>query len=100
MNKDSIIALKTTSILSFLILGFSLIGSGCGTSSAVQDEKSAVDSLLVEKWVSHLASDEMKGRRNGSEEMKAAAEWIAGKFREFGLNPPPGHKMYMQEYLP
>ncbi|MBK7134038.1 MAG: M20/M25/M40 family metallo-hydrolase [Bacteroidales bacterium] len=47
----------------------------------------AVTSENLKEWVSFLASDNMMGRRNGSPEMKLAADWIAGKFSESGLKP-------------
>jgi len=50
-------------------------------------QKAAVTSENLREWVSYLASDNMMGRRNGSPEMKIAADWIADKFREMGLRP-------------
>lgn len=52
-----------------------------------QAQQAAVTSENLREWVSYLASDKMMGRRNGSPEMKIAADWIAGKFREMGLKP-------------
>jgi hypothetical protein len=40
----------------------------------------------------------MKGRKNGSKEMKKAAVWLAERFKEYGLLPPPGQNNYFQEY--
>jgi Zn-dependent M28 family amino/carboxypeptidase len=49
-------------------------------------------------WINYLSSDEMRGRANGSPEMKSAADWLSDKFREFGLKPClPGGK-YIQNY--
>jgi acetylornithine deacetylase/succinyl-diaminopimelate desuccinylase-like protein len=41
----------------------------------------------IEKWVYFLASDEMRGRANGSPEMKVAAEYLADIYRNAGLKP-------------
>ena len=49
-------------------------------------------------WVSYLSSDEMKGRKNGSEEIERAAQWLAERFKELGLTPAPGSQSYFQEY--
>ena len=58
------------------------------TSSFAQLEKGlAVNPSELKEWITYLASDEMKGRANGSPEMKTAAYWIAGKFREYGVKP-------------
>src|SRR5262245_7796444 len=37
--------------------------------------------------VSFLASEELKGRGNGSPELERAAEYIAAQFRSYGLEP-------------
>lgn len=47
-------------------------------------------------WVGFLSSDNMKGRQNGSAEMKVAAEWISAKFIEYGLRPMKGN--LIQDY--
>jgi Zn-dependent M28 family amino/carboxypeptidase len=50
-------------------------------------EKNIITGGMVREWVSYLASDQMKGRQNGSPEMAEAAGWIAKRFQENGLNP-------------
>jgi hypothetical protein len=40
--------------------------------------------------VKYLASPELKGRATGSPELEKAAEFIAGKFKSFGLKPADG----------
>lgn len=52
----------------------------------------------LKEWVTYLASDEMKGRRNGSPEMKEAARWIAGKYDDFGLKTLNGSESFLIEY--
>ncbi|MFC2098004.1 M28 family peptidase [Bacteroidota bacterium] len=61
-------------------------------------KKPYVSAKEIESWVSYLASDEMRGRKNGSPEMKKSAEWLAERFKEYGLLPPPGQNNYFQEY--
>ena len=41
----------------------------------------------LKSWIDYLASDEMRGRANGSPEMKLAAAWLSERFKEFGLKP-------------
>jgi Zn-dependent M28 family amino/carboxypeptidase len=77
-----------------LISAFALL-SGFNTSS---NRKVTVSEADLREWISYLASDEMRGRANGSPEMKAAAEWIAGKFSEFGLKPLFADGSYLQNY--
>src|SRR5579883_3167549 len=48
--------------------------------------------------VKYLASPELKGRAAGSPEADKAAEFIAGKYKSFGVNPAPGHG-YLQRFM-
>jgi len=58
------------------------------TDSFAQVKKElAVNPPELKEWITYLASDEMKGRANGSPEMKTAAYWIAAKFAEYGVKP-------------
>ncbi len=52
----------------------------------------------LKEWVSYLASDQMRGRRNGSPEMKVAAAWISEKFSEYGLKPILASGGFIQDY--
>jgi hypothetical protein len=52
----------------------------------------------LKEWVSYLASDQMRGRRNGSPEMKVAATWISDKFSEYGLKPVLASGDFIQDY--
>jgi hypothetical protein len=52
----------------------------------------------LKNWINYLASDEMRGRRNGSAEMVKAATWLSEKFKEFGLKPVTNNGNYLQEY--
>jgi Zn-dependent M28 family amino/carboxypeptidase len=65
----------------------------------IQSEKQTpVKPEEIKEWVSYLASDEMRGRANGSPEMKTAALWIAEKFRENGLLPVSTESGYLLNY--
>jgi hypothetical protein len=48
--------------------------------------------------MNYLAGDQMRGRRNGTPEMKQAAEYIAAYFKEAGLKPAIGDTSWFQEY--
>jgi hypothetical protein len=52
----------------------------------------------LREWVSFLASDEMRGRANGSPEMKIAADWVSKMFSEAGLMPVLPDGAYIQNY--
>ncbi|HEX2976696.1 MAG TPA: M28 family peptidase [Bacteroidales bacterium] len=70
-------------------------------SAAVFAQKSDYPNVITAKnvrsWVSFLASDNMKGRANGSPEMKFAAEDIARHFEFAGLKPL-GKNKFITEY--
>lgn len=50
----------------------------------------------VEGPITFLAADEMRGRDTGSPELDIAANYIASRFREFGLKTPEGAPQYLQ----
>jgi bacterial leucyl aminopeptidase len=79
--------MKRTVLLLFL-LSYHSVGTFC-QGKYITPEK-------LSEWVMFLSSDAMKGRRNGSPEMKVAATWIESKFRESGLLSFPGG--YIQKY--
>jgi len=54
----------------------------------------AIDPSLYLDDVKFLASPELRGRGTGSPELEKAADFIGGKFREFGLKPADGKSFY------
>src|SRR5690349_12572486 len=48
--------------------------------------------------VTYLASDALKGRGDGSPELDQAADYIAAKFREAGLQPAGDNGTYFQNF--
>ena len=50
------------------------------------------------EYLRYLASDEMKGRGNGTPELEEAARYIAELFRDFGLVPAGEEQTYFQEF--
>lgn len=52
----------------------------------------------LKEWITYLASDEMRGRANGSPEMKTAAYWIAGIFAENGVKQIRPDSGFIQNY--
>jgi len=49
-------------------------------------------------YVDKLSSPEYKGRQSGLPGAEAAAEWIAEKFKEFGLEPGGDNQTYFQKF--
>lgn len=77
----------------FLLIILSLL-----SPDIMSQGKQVVTASDLEEWVSYLSSDEMKGRANGSPEMKTAADWIASRFRENSVKPAYGDRGYLQNY--
>jgi hypothetical protein len=81
--------MKRTVLL--LILGIYISGSTYCQENYITPEK-------LREYVMFLSSDAMKGRGNGSPEMRVAASWIESKFRESGLLSFPALQGYIQKY--
>jgi hypothetical protein len=57
----------------------------------------SIDPNVYLDEVKYLASQEMRGRATGSPELEKAAEYLAGKYRSFGLQPVVGAS-YLQPF--
>ena len=60
-------------------------------------QTASVDPTLYVDDVKFLASPELRGRASGSKELEKAAHFLAGKYREFGIHPPPASD-YLQAF--
>jgi len=57
-----------------------------------------IDSKAYLEHVKFLASDNLEGRGNGGPGLEAAADYIAGKFREAGLTPAGDNGTFFQSF--
>ncbi|HUS87176.1 MAG TPA: M20/M25/M40 family metallo-hydrolase [Bacteroidales bacterium] len=80
--------------ITFVLISLSFSGSVWSP----QENSYAVLPSELREWVLYLASDNMKGRRNGSTEMEEAAVWISGKFNEYETLPLQGREGYLYPY--
>jgi membrane dipeptidase len=55
------------------------------------------DGQKTKEHVNYLASDAMKGRKSGTPEYQKAAEYVAQKMKEFGLQPGGENDTYFQQ---
>jgi acetylornithine deacetylase/succinyl-diaminopimelate desuccinylase-like protein len=62
-----------------------------------QQQASTADS--IKSWLNFLASDEMKGRDNGSKEIEKVARWLSAKYKQYGLKPVEGMNDFVQSYI-
>ena len=77
-------------LFSFL-LGLSLFAAGTLPLSELSADR-------YMQHVSFLASDDLKGRGNGSPELERAAEYIAAQFRSYGLQAAGENGTYFQKF--
>ena len=56
----------------------------------------AIDEAECEKWLTILASDEFEGRGTGTRGFQKAADFVAARFKEFGLKPVGDKGTYFQ----
>jgi membrane dipeptidase len=55
------------------------------------------DGNRAQEHLRFLASDKMKGRRSGTAEYRKAAEYVAARFKEYGLEPAGDKGTWFQE---
>jgi Peptidase family M28/PDZ domain/PA domain len=63
------------------------IAAAIAVCSAALAATGAIDATRFLDDVKYLASPEMKGRASGSPELEKAANWLAARYREFGIKP-------------
>jgi len=56
----------------------------------------AVDGQRAKQYVRQLASDEFEGRKSATEGYRKAADWVADRFAEWGLEPAGEEGTYFQ----
>ena len=69
------------------------------TGSNAEAADVAAGTLSTDRYATHvdyLASDDMRGRGNGSPELEAAADYVAAQFRIRGLQPAGENGSYFQ----
>src|SRR6267154_841156 len=66
----------------------------CAASWIAFGASATIDPKLYLDDVKYLASPELRGRATGSPELEKAADFIAAKFKQFGLKPVDGKSFY------
>ncbi|MBI1983595.1 MAG: hypothetical protein HYS61_05295, partial [Acidobacteria bacterium] len=64
-----------------------------------KESKPAFSAEEFQANVKFLAGDGLKGRGNGTQELDAAADFIAERFRKFGLKPAGDGGTYFQRFM-
>jgi hypothetical protein len=84
----------------FLFLGLPLLSqeSRPRFPPPIDDGEASIDAEDLRKDIAFLASDEMKGRRTGSDEERVAGDYIAKRFAACGLEPAGEGKTWTQKF--
>jgi hypothetical protein len=88
-------SIMRNTILIIVIISCTFLISGF---SSFFEKPEAVKAEDIKGWINYLASDEMRGRANGSPEMETASLWLSERFKEFGLKPLLANGKYIQNY--
>jgi aminopeptidase YwaD len=86
-----------TRLLFILLLLPSLVYSQSKRQKRIQKEKDELVVTALKKHVQYLASDELEGRRTGTQGEKLAMQYIANQYKEIGLEPK-GNNEFIQEF--
>jgi hypothetical protein len=78
------------------LLTVGLLARTVGVSTA--QSSSGYSSQEFLDAIKYLASDELKGRGDGTPELDRAADYLAGRFRTFGLKPGGDDGTYLQHF--
>src|SRR5262249_15613087 len=99
MKKGHYSAVLATSVVIALLTLY--LNSLVAVPSAYSTAAQAIVDLSASRYADHvkyLASDEMKGRGDGTPELDKAADYIASQFRLWGLRPMGDNNTYFQKF--
>jgi len=82
-----------------LVLIFLLLSSGLTARAQSPEISEIVTVEKVERIISSLSSDDMRGRRVFTPALAAAGRYIEGRFREIGLEYLDGTDSYRQKFI-
>lgn len=95
MNHDSVSSFRTFSV----IFALSLTACSSATAQACPDPAGLIQDLHGPvAHVRYLADDRLEGREVGSEGARCAADYLASRFRDLGLQPAGTEGNYFQAF--
>lgn len=83
--------------ISFLVLLLFII-QACSGNNESTSGNSAITANEIEAHIRFLASDSLKGREAGSPGEAIAANYLADRFRDYGLEPAGEEDTYFQDF--
>ncbi|MFB0566005.1 MAG: M28 family peptidase [Candidatus Aminicenantaceae bacterium] len=81
-----------------LLIAFLLMGSPVFSASSAKAKAVVFDARAAWSYIKDLASDSMQGRRSGQPGAAMAEDYIASKFKEWGLEPAGDEGTYFQNF--
>jgi len=88
----------TIAIIAAIALTFMTVMNNIGPRAEMMRVAFGYDEQQALATITELAGGKYGGRRGGSPQEWAAAEWIAGQFQELGLEPMGDQGTYFQEF--
>ncbi len=79
-----------------LLSGALLFAGGCVYAQTPDDALESISIEDLREKIGYLASDKFRGRGNGTEELDAAADYIAESFAAAGLTPAGGDGFFQE----
>jgi hypothetical protein len=89
---------RTLSVIAVFIAALSSVLIPVYSESLSPDWTRGLSATEYFKHVSFLASDDLKGRGNGTPELQRASEYIANQFRTLGLKPAGDKGTYFENF--
>lgn len=90
---------RTISLIVILFLfALKFIYSQDDFESKLLKQFHSIQSEELMTWIEKLCSPEFNGRLTGTPEFIASAEWVAGKFKEWGIKPAGDDGDYFQRF--
>lgn len=80
-----------------LLLGVLLLTvSACAQKTDLEKTEATVSQQTIRDHIYYLASDELRGRNTGTEEIQVAANYLANQLESYGAKTVPGADGYFQ----
>jgi len=91
-------AKRTLSVFAVVLAALYVLHGSIYSETLSPNWTSGLSAQQYFKHVSFLASDDLKGRGNGTPELQRASEYIANQFRSLGLKPAGDNSTYFQNF--
>ena len=85
-------------LIPFVLVLLLIACYACQPKMTATDANKEISKDFVEEVLTTLASDKMEGRKSGTKGAKLAADYIARKFKEIGLQPLNSEGSYLQPF--